>query len=130
VHLKSGVSPRILVVDDELVIRELMERVLRALGCDLTVASTLESGLCALRRFTPDLLITDLHLPDGSGVDIARAFKAIAPRAPVVVITGFLAPDDYLAQATDLNIFSCLHKPFELEMLQQVVARALESATL
>lgn len=117
--------PRILLVDDESVIRELLGRVLGGLGCDLVPAAGLEEALARLDGTAFDLLITDLRLPDGNGADVIRHFKARWPAASVLVITGSLTPEERLAQIQDFPLTDCIHKPFEPPVLQQAVRRAL-----
>ena len=73
-------KPRILVVDDERSLREMLSIVLGREGYDVTTAEDVGSALDQIRRGPlPDLLISDLRMPDGSGVDVLRALKERSP---------------------------------------------------
>ncbi len=118
---------RILVVEDEPAIRQLVQRVLQKEGLAVKLGANPREGEDAIAGEEFALLLTDLRLPDGSGTETIRRFKTRFPQAPVLIMTGSLTPEERLAQVNDLGVLQCLHKPFELVSLQQAVARALEA---
>ena len=116
---------KILVVDDEEVIRQLCQRLLGKLGFDLILAGTVEAALSTIDQSTLDLLVTDLKLPDGSGTEIIFHFKNKFQTSGVVVMTGSATPEDRLASCAGL-VSSSLMKPFDKGSFISAVTNALE----
>ncbi len=116
---------RILIVDDETVICSLIQRMLSG-TYELTLAGSLEESMEKIQTHDFDLLLTDLRLPDGDGMEIVKHFKAKRPQAPVLVMTGSLTPEERLAQIPLNGIRQCIQKPFEVAVLQQAIRDALE----
>lgn len=114
--------PRVLVVDDEDPIRDLLVEYLESRGYDAEGAATAVAGLAILRERPVDLVVLDVHLPGAmSGVDAVPNF---ARDAAVVVVSG--TEDADLARATvRRGAFGYVTKPFELEGLLAVVEAAL-----
>ncbi|MFN0249489.1 MAG: response regulator [Kofleriaceae bacterium] len=99
-----------LVVEDEpMVLRRLCQLVARR-GYEVMSASTVAEGMLRLRE-GPDLLITDLQLPDGSGEEIALASYEADPKRPIVVCSGFSAEDVRRGRLRDAPL-TFLAKPF------------------
>ncbi len=120
---------RLLVADDERSMRELLSIVLRREGYDVTVA---ENGRAAVeqleaRRF--DLLISDIKMPDMSGVDVLRAAKRIDPDILGIMITAFASADTAI-EAMRLGAHDYLSKPFDVDELKIKVRHALEQRQL
>ena len=81
---------RIAVVEDELDLRVTYERLLRRMGYRVVTAGSRAEGLGLLKQATPPtLVIADLRLSDGDGLDIVRAAQALDPPVPVIVVTAF-----------------------------------------
>jgi two-component system response regulator PilR (NtrC family) len=119
-------KPRILVVDDERSLREMLSIVLGREGYDVTTAEDVGSALDQIRRGPlPDLLISDLRMPDGSGVDVLRALKERSPGSVGLLLTAF-ASADTAVEAMRLGAVDYLTKPFDVADLKQRVARYLE----
>jgi DNA-binding response OmpR family regulator len=107
---------RILVVDDEVPVLELLGRLCSREGHDVTMTKTAGEGLNELRTHTFDMLLTDLMLPDLDGLALVRRARAMQPEIMTIVITGHAGQtlDDVLvAGATDL-----LLKPFRAPELR------------
>src|SRR3954447_24563463 len=85
--------PRILVVDDERSMRELLSIVLRREGYEVLVAENGQAALQLLDRQPIDLLISDIKMPDMSGVDVLRAAKGIDRDILAIMITAFASTD-------------------------------------
>jgi DNA-binding response OmpR family regulator len=79
---------RVLVIENEPDFLPTYDRLLRRHGYDVVAATTRSAGLLALAREQPRLVICDLRLPDGDGLDVVRAARAMASPAPVMVVTG------------------------------------------
>jgi two-component system response regulator PilR (NtrC family) len=120
-------KPRILVVDDERSLREMISIVLGREGYDVTTAEDVGSALDQIRRGPPpDVLISDLRMPDGSGVDVLRALKERSPGSVGLLLTAF-ASADTAVEAMRLGAVDYLIKsPTIVEDLKQRVARYLE----
>jgi two-component system response regulator PilR (NtrC family) len=123
-------KPRILVVDDERSLREMLSIVLGREGYDVTTAEDVGSAIEQIRRGPlPDLLISDLRMPDGSGVDVLRALKERSPASVGLLLTAF-ASADTAVEAMRLGAVDYLTKPFDVADLKQRVARYLEAKRL
>ncbi|MEZ5292142.1 MAG: sigma-54 dependent transcriptional regulator [Vicinamibacterales bacterium] len=126
----TGTKPRILVVDDERSLREMLSIVLGREGYDVSTAEDVGTALDQIRSGPPpDLLISDLRMPDGSGVDVLRALKERSPGAVGLLLTAF-ASADTAVEAMRLGAVDYLTKPFDVADLKQRVARYLEAKRL
>jgi two-component system nitrogen regulation response regulator GlnG len=115
---------RVLLIDDDAAIRTVVREALRRAGHIVEVADTLARGRALLTRFAPDVLITDVMLPDGNGLDDVPALVRERPDMPVIV----LSAQNTLAtavRATEQGAFDYLPKPFDLSELARTVAAAL-----
>jgi DNA-binding response OmpR family regulator len=120
-----GSPRRILLLEDEPVVRELFKRLLGAAPYALTLAPTVKDGLRETEGGVFDLLISDLRLRDGSGIEVIRRFRDKFPNVPILVVTGSLTPEERIAQVSELGIRECIQKPFELQTMQRAVEEAL-----
>jgi DNA-binding NtrC family response regulator len=118
---------KILIVEDEAVIRRLCNRLLLKPGRELRLVDGIQAALAAVDEFEPHLVISDLRLPDGYGVDVVLHFKKKFPDRQAIIITGSLTPDEHLHQLEDLNV-ACIYKPFELSALEEAVNKNLGEA--
>jgi two-component system response regulator AtoC len=116
------VNLRIRIADDEELIRKSLVRLLRDEGYDVDAVGTAAEVLELVRTTPPDILILDLRLPDGSGLDLLPRLKTLAPDLKVVVITAFgdlpTAVEAMRQGATDF-----LKKPYEMEEILFAVER-------
>ena len=117
---------KILIVEDEQVIQVLCRRLLGQGAYDLTVVGSVQEAMQILGRGTPDLLITDLRLPDGDGVEVIRRLRESSSGAAVIIITGSPTPEERLHKIEDLDVLEYINKPFEVELLLDSVKRVLE----
>ena len=117
-------KPRALVVDDEPHIRELLEITLARMDVHTVSAENLERALQALEREVPDLCLTDMRLPDGSGLELVRHVSRHHPDVPVAVIT---AHGDVHSAVESLKAgaFDFVTKPVDLPVLRKLVNTAL-----
>ena len=114
----------VLVIDDEPVVRDAVQRVLAEEGLRVAAAADGESGLAHPAVATCRLVLLDLMLPDRSGTDVLRALQAARPDLPVVIITGY-ATGESGRRALEAGASDYLPKPFEAAELLAVVRRAL-----
>ena len=112
---------RILLVEDDDDNRELMAEVLAACGHEVLSAATGHEGLETLAKHSVDVVVTDVGMPGMGGLEMARAVKAIAPRVPVVVVTGWAERDD-ISNARGRDVDAVLIKPVDPDALTQTVS--------
>jgi two-component system response regulator PilR (NtrC family) len=121
--------PRILVVDDERSMRELLEIVLKREGYDVTLAENGRAAIAALERGPFDLLISDIKMPDMSGVDVLRTAKQMDPDILGMMITAF-ASTETAVEAMRLGACDYLSKPFDIDLLKMKVREKVENRYL
>jgi two-component system response regulator PilR (NtrC family) len=118
--------PRVLVVDDEPDLRELLELTLVRMGLDVDSAATVAEARAALQKGSYALCLTDMRLPDGSGMELVETIARQFPSTPVAVLTAFGSTDNAVA-ALKAGAFDYLSKPVALDHLRQLVASAVQS---
>jgi len=114
---------RVLVVDDDDAIRMVVAQALRCHGHVVTTAETLAELDRALAREVPDVLVTDVVLPDGDGLSHLAGVTARHPELPVIVLSAQNTLTTAV-RATEAGAYEYLPKPFDLEVLAQAVAAA------
>ncbi|MBX9798665.1 MAG: sigma-54 dependent transcriptional regulator [Burkholderiaceae bacterium] len=117
-------SPRILIVDDEADLRELLEITLVKMGLDIDSASDLATARDYLKQHEYALVLTDMRLPDGLGIELVQEITAQYKNTPVAVITAFGSADNAVV-ALKAGAFDYLSKPVGLEQLRVMVRSAL-----
>ena len=118
---------RILVVDDDEAICTVISAALRRAGHQVSAVGTVAAARHAMARFAPDLLVTDVILPDGNGLDVLPELVGDRPKLPVVVLSAQNTLTTAV-RATERGAFEYLPKPFDLDELSSVVASALEAS--
>lgn len=119
-------TPRVLLVEDEAFLRELVMEGLKDAGYSVLEASDGSAGLQALQSdLKIDLLLSDIKLPDIDGYRVAEAGAALRPGLKVILMTGY-APSP-LPPALRSVVYRVLQKPFSLETLPGTIAAALDS---
>jgi len=121
--------PRILVVDDERSMRELLAIVLRREGYEVLLAENGRSAIDLLEREPVDLLISDIKMPDLSGVDVLRAAKKIDQDILGIMITAF-ASTETAVEAMRLGACDYLSKPFDIDLLKMKVREKIDNRQL
>ncbi len=120
---------RILVVDDERSMRELLQIVLRREGHQVRLAENGRAAVAELEREPVDVLISDIKMPGMTGVDVLREAKRIDPDIVGIMVTAY-ATTDTAVEALRLGAYDYLTKPFDVEELKAKVRNALERRTL
>ena len=115
---------RVLVVDDEADIRELLDLTLVRMGLSVDCAATVAEAKKFLERGPYSLCLTDMRLPDGEGLEIVREIGAHYGETPVAVITAFGSADNAVA-ALKAGAFDYLAKPLALDQLRALIKSAL-----
>jgi two-component system response regulator PilR (NtrC family) len=120
---------KILVVDDEKSMREILEIFLKSEGYGVTVANNGESALGAMKYDSFDLIITDMKMPKVGGLELLKNVKEISPETVVVIITAF-GTTESAVEAMKLGAFDYITKPFQMDDIRLVVKNALERQKL
>lgn len=118
-------TQRVLVIDDEPDIRELLELTLLRMGLETATAGNVQDALLEIQNFKPDLCLTDMKLPDGTGFDVVRYIQREVPHIPVAVITAFGSMDSAV-EALKAGAYDFVSKPVDLAKLRDLVQTALK----
>jgi DNA-binding response OmpR family regulator len=112
----------VLVLEDEPRIVEVLESYLRGDGFETTLCGTVEEAFAALHRSLPDIMILDVSLPDGSGLDVLRETRSSGSRLPTIVLTARGAESDRIV-GLELGADDYVTKPFSpRELLARIRA--------
>jgi nitrogen regulation protein NR(I) len=120
---------RILLVEDDSAIANSLPRVLRGEGYEPVVALRGDEGLALALAQDFDLVITDFKLPGLTGLDLVRQLHAAKPRVPIILMTAH-GTTEMAIEATKLGAYDYLLKPFEMEELLDLAARAVQCSRL
>jgi two-component system, NtrC family, response regulator PilR len=120
---------KILVVDDEKSLREVMSIMLKRAGYDVTEVSDGEQAISQVNREIYDLVITDLRMPKADGMDVLKAVKSSSPETVVLVVTAFGTADSAV-EAMKQGAYDYLTKPFQVDEVQLIIRNALEKRRL
>jgi excisionase family DNA binding protein len=119
-----GGRPRVLVVDDEATIRDLLSKTLALAEYDVDIAPDGRTALERLRMIPYDLLITDLKMPGVDGLTVIREARRLKADLPVIIITGF-SNEASAIEAVNLGVSGYLTKPFRVPRVLAAAAKAL-----
>jgi excisionase family DNA binding protein len=120
----AGDRPRVLVVDDEASIRDLLAKTLALAEYDVDLAPDGRTALERLRLLPYDLLITDLKMPGVDGLAVIREARRLKADIPVIIITGF-STEASAIEAVNLGVSGYLTKPFRVPRVLAAAAKAL-----
>src|SRR5688572_21217840 len=125
----AGAKPRILIVDDEQSMREMLGIVLRRDGYNVRVAENGRQAIEALKQEPIDLLLSDIRMPDVNGVEVLRAAKELNRDVVAFMMTAY-ASTDTAVEAMRLGAVDYFMKPFSMDELRLKVRQHLESYRL
>ncbi len=120
---------RILVVDDEKLIRLSLQQSLTSSGYQVFTVSSGEEGIETYNKELPDLVLLDLKLPGINGIDVLKKIKEIDENALVIMITGH-GMVKTAVQVMKLGAYDFIEKPFEVEQLKILLKNAIEANKL
>src|SRR5579871_4620587 len=127
--MSTDLKVRMLVVDDEQSIRRLCMTIGTSLGFLCSEAESAEAAIARLESEAPDLVLTDLKLPNQSGVELLRQVKAQLPRAEVAIMTGHGSIESAV-DAMKLGAYDYIEKPFRVEKMRLLLQRMAEKIRL
>jgi CheY-like chemotaxis protein len=117
---------RILVADDEQVVRELFERFLTREGYEVSSAVDGIDALDKIRKTPYDMLILDLRMPRMDGIEVLDRVRGLDKSIIIIAITGF-APTTVAKEAIRKGCLGCIAKPFNIESMKFVIRQAFET---
>ena len=122
-------NPKILLVEDDTNIATGLQKVMRANGYDDTALSRGDTGLERALAEQFDVVVTDLKLPGLDGLELVRQLHQAKPKLPIILITAH-GTTEIAIEATKWGAFDYVPKPFEVDELLDLTAKALESSRL
>ncbi|HEX5645369.1 MAG TPA: sigma-54 dependent transcriptional regulator [Nitrospira sp.] len=120
---------KILVVDDEPSLRDVLSIMLKRTGYEVTSVADGEAAVELVQKEIFDLVITDLRMPKVGGMDVLKAVKSASPETVVLVITAFASADSAV-EAMKQGAYDYLTKPFQVDEVQLIIRNALEKRRL
>lgn len=120
---------RVLIVDDSTVLQKVLRVYLAGLECEFHIASSGREALETARRVRPDIIISDIYMPDGSGIELCRTIRATASlrRVPVLLISAHNDPMTR-QQVAQSGAEAFLTKPIDSQRLFELVSQLLQPA--
>lgn len=126
-HLLAGLPPlRILLVDDDLHARQLLAEVLEMSGAQVQSVESVEAAGRILATYAPDLIVSDVGMPQQSGYDLIRLLRAL-PRerggtTPAIACSGYARPEDR-RRLIDAGYQEFVAKPVDIALLLRTIVR-------
>ncbi|WP_027706471.1 sigma-54-dependent transcriptional regulator [Zooshikella ganghwensis] len=121
-------NPKVLIVDDEPDIRELLEITLGRMRLNTLAVDSVSSAKSALAEDTYNLCLTDMNLPDGNGIDLVKHISQHYSDMPVAMITAYGSMDTAI-EALKAGAFDFVSKPIDLQRLRELINNALQLVT-
>jgi DNA-binding response OmpR family regulator len=115
----------ILVIDDERMLCDLLQEMLRRHGHEVFTAYSGREGIAIHKERRPHFTLLDLHLPDMSGIEVLRQVRASDPKAAVMILTG-AGSDKLEREAQELGVTDFLIKGLSPDVLMSAVTRAVQ----
>lgn len=115
--------PRVLIVDDEVQLAEIYRAVLQSAGAKVKVAYDAADAVDLIESFSPDVIVSDIRMPEVRGDELLVALSSYDPHLPVILVTGMDRAKIAIPKESQ-NLFHLLHKPIEYDQL----IRAVQSA--
>lgn len=120
---------KILIVDDESLIRSFLTETLKRKKYEVLTASNGKEAVTLLKSTPFDLVITDMKMPDTNGLDIVRKVKELTPHTSVIVMTAYGTVENAV-EAMRLGAFNYLLKPFTPDAIEMMIEKAKENLAL
>ena len=121
-------NPKILIVDDELDLLNILEEVLTDEGYGVLTAADGFKGIKKNKDSDPDVIILDLKMPKMDGIETLRKIRKTDKDVIVIILTGYGSAQT-AREAVDLNVYEYISKPLEADMIKKVIKEALASKT-
>ena len=122
-------SQRILVVDDEQSMQDFLRLLLESAGYEVSLAGSMQQGESRFREGGIDLVLSDIIMPDGTGLELLKTIKRLDAGAAVIMMTAYASTKTAI-EAMKLGAYDYVSKPFDVDELQLLVQKALEKSKL
>jgi two-component system, NtrC family, response regulator PilR len=119
----------LLIVDDELGMRQFLTHLFQRDGHEVRVAESGQAAMALLQRKPADLILSDVRMPDMSGIELLRDARKLLPNVEVVMMTAY-ANVETAREAFLLGAYDFVQKPFDNDLVKEIVSRALEKISL
>jgi len=119
----------LLIVDDELSMRQFLTHLFQREGHAIRVAENGRQAMALLRQQPADVILSDVKMPDMGGIELLRAARELQPGIEIIMMTAF-ANEETAHEAFLLGAFDFVHKPFDNELLKEKVTRALQKISI
>lgn len=125
--MSESLAKRVLIVDDDPEIREIVAAVLDSVGYVVTAVSGADPAIALVAKEPPDVILTDIHMPEGDGFELINAVRERGLDIPIVAMSGGSGTFgiDHLEYARKLGAVSIVDKPFRSSHLAEAIDRAL-----
>ena len=120
---------RILIIEDEKSLREVLRILLEEEGYEITTASNGLEGMDYIQNDIFDLVVTDIKMPKADGFEVLKKVKGISPSTIVIMITAFGTTESTI-EAMKLGAYDYIHKPFKIDEIRHVIQKAFEKKNL
>jgi len=120
---------KVLVVEDESSLRDILSLILEDFGYEVEEAGSLEEAREKLKGGNFDLALIDLRLPDGSGMELVREIKTQSPETEIIIITAY-ASAETVKEAFELGVYDYVEKPFKVEELKLLIRNVSDKIAL
>lgn len=118
-------QPSLLVVDDELLIRDLLYDFFTGQGWSIAVAENGEKALQVMKNKPIDIVLTDVRMPEMDGMTLVSELRQHHPEIPVVIMTGFPSVDSAVGALRN-RVFDYIIKPFNINQLYKTLEAAVK----
>jgi two-component system response regulator PilR (NtrC family) len=122
-------SQQILIVDDEQGMQDFLRLLLESAGYEVSVASSMKEGESRFREGGIDLVLSDIIMPDGTGLELLEVIKSIDARTAVIMMTAYASAKTAI-EAMKLGAYDYVSKPFDVDELKVLIQKALEKTQL
>lgn len=119
---KGKIPIKLLYVEDEAIIREQLERLLKRVVKDVITAKNGEEGLNAFKNESPDMIVTDINMPQMTGLEMSKEIRKLDKDIPIVITTAHTELE-FLLEAIEINVSNFLLKPVDTGNLIKVIER-------
>jgi two-component system response regulator PilR (NtrC family) len=122
-------APRILIIDDEASLLEFLSLLFEEEGYQVATAASMADARARLEESEPDLVLCDILMPDGNGLELLREVRAGSPHTAVIMMTAYSSAKTAI-EAMKAGAYDYIPKPFDVEELKVMASNALEKTAL
>jgi DNA-binding response OmpR family regulator len=121
--------PAILIIEDTDTVRTMLRIMLETAGYEVAEARNGRLGIRSFHQSPPDLVITDIYMPECDGLEVIQELRRFSSTVRIVAMTGYCGEMDLLEAARKFGAMAVLHKPFTMQSLLRTVSHSLKERT-